>query len=403
MPTYEQANFNTHVIHLNNEYDIRRELNNIKADKKAYDILIQKMVFLHIKLEQVDTRAANMLKQYLRSIGGEAVISKEAYSFTERTTDVLLSASKETFRLLTKKLSSLPYGLGKISKELEKSLFSNYGIMNFKDMVLDFRHKTYIMGILRFDKMYKNPEFSNENMLEKVTNMVNAGVDIIDICEESINDNLKDKNEEIEKIHQLIPLIRMIKNKFPELILSINTGKFNIVKEALNAGVDIIIESVPLKYNEQILHLIAQKRCPIVMMHSNSFINQTPKPLNSISDVIRDIQSNISYAVSQGIQREKIIIEPGIGFGRRQKDNFLIIRQLSSFKYLNVPILVGLTKNSFLGEALRGKMKKTHISSITANTMAIINGANIIRVDDVEQAVTMVNIIDAIRNIDEEL
>ena len=69
-----------------------------------------------------------------------------------------------------------------------------------------------------------------------------------------------------------------------------------------------------------------------------------------------------------------------------------------SFKYLNVPILVGLTKNSFLGEALRGKMKKTHISSITANTMAIINGANIIRVDDVEQAVTMVNIIDAISN-----
>lgn len=403
MPTYEQTNFNTHVLHLNNEYEIRRELNNIKADKKAYDILIQKMVFLHIKLEQVDTRAANMLKQYLRSIGGEAVISKEAYSFTERTTDVLLSASKETFRLLTKKLSSLPYGLGKISKELEKSLFSNYGIMSFKDMVLDFRHKTYIMGILRFDKMFKNPEFTNEVMLEKVTNMVNAGVDIIDICEESISDDLKDKKEETDKIHQLVPLIRDIKSKFPELILSINTGKYNIVKEALNSGVDIIIESVPLKYNEQILHLIAQKRCPIVMMHSNSFVNQVPKPLNSISDVIRDIQSNISYAVSQGIQREKIIIEPGIGFGRRQKDNFLIIRQLSSFKYLNVPILVGLTKNSFLGEALRGKMKKTHISSITANTMAIINGANIIRVDDVEQAVTMVNIIDAIRNIDEEL
>ncbi len=403
MPTFEQANYNTHVIHLNNEFEIRKELNNIKADKKAYDILIQKMVFLHIKLEQVDTRAANMLKQYLRSIGGEAVISKEAYSFTERTTDVILSASKETFRLLTKKLNSLPYGLGKIAKELEKSLFSNYGIMSIKDKVLDFRHKTYIMGILRFDKMYKNPDYSTDDMLEKVGNMVNVGVDIIDICEENIAENIKNRDEDAEKSHQLIPLIASIKNKFPDLILSINTSKYNIAREALNAGVDILIENVPLKYNEQILHLVAQKRCPIVMMHSNSFINQIPKPLNSISDVIRDIQSNISFAVGQGIDREKIIIEPGIGFGRRPKDNFLIIRQLSSFKYLNVPILVGLTKNSFLGEALRGKMKKTHISSITANTMAIINGANIIRVDDVEQAVTMVNIIDAIRNIDEEI
>lgn len=402
MPTFEQTNYNTHVIHLNNEFEIRRELNNIKADKKAYDILIQKMVFLHIKLEQVDTRAANMLKQYLRSIGGEAVISKEAYSFTERTTDVILSASKETFRLLTKKLNSLPYGLGKISKELEKSLFSNYGIMSIKDKVLDFRHKTYIMGILRFDKMFRNPDSSSEDMLEKVGNMVNVGVDIIDICEENIAENIQNKDEEFEKTHQLIPLISAIKSKFPDLVLSINTGKFNIAKEALNAGVDILIENVPLKYNEQMLHLVAQKKCPIVMMHSNSFINHVPKPLNSISDVIRDIQSNISFAVGQGIAREKIIIEPGIGFGRRQKDNFLIIRQLSSFKYLNVPILVGLTKNSFLGEALRGKMTKTHISSITANTMAIINGANIIRVDDVEQAVTMVNIIDAIRNIDEE-
>ena len=89
--------------------------------------------------------------------------------------------------------------------------------------------------------------------------------------------------------------------------------------------------------------------------------------------------------------------------GRSRRDNLLILRQLSSFKYLNVPILVGLTKNSFIGDALSGKAKKIDISTLTANTMAIINGANIIRVDDVDQAITMTSIIDTIRNLDEEL
>lgn len=403
MSSFEQSSYNTHVLHLNNEFEIRRELNNIKADKRAYDILIQKMSFLHIKLEQVDTRAANMLKQHLRAIGGEAVISKEAYSFTERTTDVLLSASRETFKLLAKKLSTLPYGLNKISKELEKSLFSNYGIMNYRDKVLDFRHKTYIMSTLKFDKLYKTPNFTLDTMIEKIDEMIKAGVSILNICEESNMDNFKNNELDKEKIRELLPLVSAIKSKYNDLIISIETSKNIVAKESIGAGVDILVEVVPLKYNNQISHLVAQLKCPIILMHSNTFINQPPRPINSISDVIRDIQSNISFAMSQGIDKDKIIVEPGVGLGRSRRDNLLILRQLSSFKYLNVPILVGLTKNSFIGDALSGKTKKIDISTLTANTMAIINGANIIRVDDVDQAITMTSIIDTIRNLDEEL
>jgi len=398
----EQANYNIHVIHLNNEFEIRRELSNIKADKKAYDILIQKMVYLHLKLEQIDTRAANILKQHIHAMGGEAAISKEAYSFTERTTDVLLSASRETLKHLAKKIVNLPYGLSKISKELEKNLFLNHGVMKCGEKIFDFRQKTYIMGILRFNRMFQRPNFSLDLLLRKSESMVKAGVNIIDISMGKSNEIVA-KEIEKEKLSILIPLIRTLKNQFPNIILSISTSKYNIAKEALDAGVDIIVESIPLKYNEQMLQLIAKKQCPIVLTHNPSFANKTPRPLNSISDVIRDIQSNISFAIGQGIKREKVIIDPGIGFGRSTQDNFLILRQLSSFKYLNVPILVGLPRNSFLGEALRGKMRRTRISSIAANTMAIINGANIIRVYDVSQAVTMVNIIDAIRNVDSEI
>ncbi|MBN2546122.1 MAG: dihydropteroate synthase [Spirochaetes bacterium] len=394
----DQSNFNVHVLQLNNEFDIRRELYNIKTDKKVHDILIQKMIYLHVKLEQVDTRAANLLKRQMHSIGGEAVISKDAYSFTERTTDVILSASKETLGLLAKKIINLPYGLSNIAKEISKNLFSEIGIMKVAESVLDFKHKTYIMGILKFFKHYRLDNYSNENLLETVDSMQKAGVDIIDIVEEN-HFKIYDKKEEEVKLSHLIPLVRAIKNEHPKLILSLTTGNYNIAKECLEAGIDVLMVGMPLKYYEQMLYLVAKKKCPIILMHSSSMKNKAPKPLNSISDVIREIQSNISYASGLGIRKEKIIIEPGIGFGRSNEDNFLILRQLSSFQYLNVPILVGLPKKSFLGEALRGKMRKTHISTIAANTMAIINGANIIRVDDVEQAVAMVTIIDTIRHV----
>ncbi len=394
----DQTNFNVHVLQLNNEFDIRRELYNIKTDKKVHDILIQKMIYLHVKLEQVDTRAANLLKRQMHSIGGEAVISKDAYSFTERTTDVILSASKETLGLLAKKIINLPYGLSNIAKEISKNLFSEIGIMKVAESVLDFKHKTYIMGILKFFRHYRLENYSNENLLEIVDSMQKAGVDIIDIVEEN-HFKIYDKKEEEDKLSHLIPLIRAIKNEYPKLILSLTTGNYNIAKECLEAGIDVLMVGMPLKYYEQMLYLVAKRKCPIILMHSSSMKSKAPKPLNSISDVIREIQSNISYAAGLGIRKEKIIIEPGIGFGRSNEDNFLILRQLSSFQYLNVPILVGLPKKSFLGEALRGKMRKTHISTIAANTMAIINGANIIRVDDVEQAVAMVTIIDTIRHV----
>ncbi len=398
----EEMNHNAHVIHLNNEYEIKKELLNIRADKRAHDILSQKMIFLYIKLEQVDTRAANILKQNVREIGGEAVISKEAYAFTERKTDVLLSGSKETLKLLIKKISSLEYGLNKIARELETLLLSNLGIMKFGKVVFDFQRKTYIMGILKFYKFSNGLSYSQSQVMGKIESMIKSGVDIIDICEDNKLETIPLLNDDKTSILNLVNLIKTIKQEYPQIVLSIDTTKINIVRESLDAGIDIVILTMPLRHNEEMLHISAKYQCPIVLMHRNTLLQKNPKPINSISDVIRDIQSNISFASGQGVKKENIIIEPGIGFGRSNKDNYLILRQLSSFRYLNTPILVELPKRSFLGEALRGRMEKTLISTIAANTMAIINGANIIKVDDVSQASTMLNIIDSIRSIDYE-
>jgi dihydropteroate synthase len=394
----DQINYNAHVIKLDNEYEIKKELYNIKADKRAYDLLIQKMVFTHIKLEQVDTRAANIIKQEIHALGGEAAISQEAYSFTERNTDIIISGSKKCMKILSRRISAQQYGLSEISKEIEKCISSNIGVMKINDRILDFKHKTYVSGVVSYYKYSTFSSFSEKRMLKKVELMIKAGADIINVSSENFSSNGED---ELVDISSLTHFIKEIKRQFPGVLTSIDTSRLIIAKEAINSGIDIINKTAPLKFNEDLINLIAQEKCPIIMIFSPN--GSHPKPLVSISDVIKDIQSNVNYAIGKGIDKDKIIIDPGIGFGRSDKDNFLILKQLSSFKHLNLPIIVGLSKRSFLGDALRGKMKQTHISTIAANTLAIINGVNIIRVYTAEHVSMMANIIDSIMRVDDML
>ncbi|MCG8568596.1 MAG: dihydropteroate synthase [Spirochaetes bacterium] len=392
---------NAHVLNLENEFDIRKELSNIDVDKRAHPLLVQNMHFMHIKLEQIDTRAANLIKKQINKIGGEAAISKDAYSYTERTTDVIVSASKKNLLFLAKKLASQQYGLEMIAREMEKCLENKSGVMQIGTKTFDFNHHTYIMGVLDFHKHLFGSILSDKMILKKAESLIEAGADILDLCGEKLSRYNYDKIDEKEEIDKLIPLIHKIKNNFPQIILSIDTSRFQVAKESLGAGVNLINEVIPLKYNPELINLVSQYQCPVVLMY-NPTLNKNPKPLNSISDVIREIQSNVFYAAGNGIQKDKIIIDPGIGFGRSDRDNFLILKQLSSFKHLNYPILVGLSKQSFLGDALKGRMKKTQISSIAANTIAIINGASIIRLHSAEQIEVMRNINETLNKAEEK-
>lgn len=395
----DQTNYNVHILQLNNEFDIRRELSNIKTDKKVHDLLIQKMVYLYVKLEQVDTRAANLLKKHMHSIGGEAVISKDAYSFTERTTDVILSASKENLALLAKRIENLPYGLSAISKQLMKSLSSEGGLLKIGDKVLDFKHNTYIMGSIKLFKnefTFSTSSINQEIIFKNIESLQKAGVKLVELVEAK-EETIYDKAEEEKKISILLNLIKNIKTQFPELILALRTSSYLIAKECIESGVDVLNIGLPLKFYEQILHFCARYKTPICILHG-SVKEKGVKSLSSISDVIREIQSNVAFVNGLGITRDRIIVEPGIGLRRKSGDNLLILRQLSSLQYLNIPILVSLSRKSFIDDFVKDKIKKSIISSIVAHTMAIINGANIIRVANVDQAVIITNIIEIIKN-----
>ena len=204
-----------------------------------------------------------------------------------------------------------------------------------------------------------------------------------------------------EEIRRVIPVVQALRSE-SEVMISVDTRKKDVAERSLDAGADIINDISGLRHSEDLARLVAARKVPVVLMHMRGTpktMQRQPHYQNTISEILRELQPPIAAAIGAGIDPAMLIIDPGIGFGKRIQDNLRIIKELASLKSLNFPILIGLSRKSFIGEILDKPVEKRLIGTITANTLAIINGANIIRVHDVSDAVEMVKIIESVRKI----
>lgn len=382
-----RANFNARILRLDNQYDIRRELININADKMALDVLASNMEFLHVRLEQVDTRVANVIKQLVIKLGGEAAISQEAYSYTVRTTNMLISASRKNLEFLAKKLATPQYELENIGKDLERCLEEARGNFVIGNKVFDFSHTAYLSGIARY-----RVGLPEKRILEKVERYCKAGADIIEILAGYPGGILQPEPATPEETQEFAHLVYMIKKNFPNVIISTDMAKVGVAKAALDAGAEIFCDVIPIRYNLELIQFIAKHNLPMILMYAPT-LNRLPQPLGVVSDILRDIQANTNFAVSNGIAKEKIVIDPSICFGRKDKDNFLMMRQLSNFRHLKMPISIMFSRKSFLNSSVVGSMRKQQMSSIISNTLAVLNNCNIVRVESSEQISMLRNIL----------
>jgi dihydropteroate synthase len=275
--------------------------------------------------------------------------------------------------------------------------------MSWGSRTLDFTSKTYVMGILNCtpDSFYpESRAVTIKDAMKAGREMVAAGVDIIDVGGESTRPG-SDSVDLDEEVRRVIPVVQSLRGE-SDVIISVDTRKKDVAERALDAGADIINDISGLRHNEELARLVARRKVPIVLMHMRG----TPKTMqrhvlykNTISEILRELQPSVAAALGAGIDSSMIIVDPGIGFGKRIQDNLRIIKELASLKSLDFPILIGLSRKSFIGEILDKPVEERLIGTITANTLAIINGANIIRVHDVGHAVEMVKIIESVRRI----
>jgi dihydropteroate synthase len=274
----------------------------------------------------------------------------------------------------------------------------------WSNFYFDFSKKTYIMGILNVTRdsfsdggLY----FDKSEAIKRAFQMVEDGADIIDIGGESTRPGSEPITIE-EELRRTIPVIEVL-SKEVDVPISIDTYKSAVAKKALDAGASMVNDISGLRFDPEMSKVVSAYKVPVVIMH----IKGTPKDMQQnpvyealipeITDCLRDC---IRLAIESGVSEDKIIIDPGIGFGKTFNHNLEIINNLHEFTLLEKPILIGLSRKAFIGKIL-GDAPVTDRLEGTAAAVAIsiMNGANIVRVHDVKEMVKVAKVTDAIKNL----
>ena len=230
--------------------------------------------------------------------------------------------------------------------------------------------------------------------------MAEEGADIIDVGGESTRPG-SDPLEIEEELSRVIPVIKALSKEI-DIPISIDTYKSEVAQKALEAGAEMINDISALRFDPKMKEVVAEYQVPVVLMH----IKGTPKNMQEnpyyddvIKEIIEYLKESIKMATDAGVQEGNIIIDPGIGFGKRLEDNLSILKNLKKFSILNCPILVGPSRKSFIGKILDLPAEERLEGSLAALTVSIMNGANIVRVHDVKESKRVAGLVDAILNV----
>ena len=265
------------------------------------------------------------------------------------------------------------------------------------------RDRVLVMGTLNLtpDSFYDGGRYPTKAAaIERALRMVDEGADIIDIGGESSRPGARPVSV-AEELEWLIPVIERIHRR-TDILLSVDTTKGAVATEAIAAGTSIVNDISALRFDAKMAGVVAKSNAFVVLMHMKGMpetMQNGPSYNNPVEEIRAFLAERIEAAISAGIPADKIIVDPGIGFGKRLPDNLAIIRGLSRFSVLGAPILVGLSRKSFLGDILDLPAEERLEGTIAANAIAILNGADIIRVHDVKEGRRTANVVRALRDV----
>jgi dihydropteroate synthase len=254
-----------------------------------------------------------------------------------------------------------------------------------------------VMGILNCtpDSFFDGGKYKNESdILSQVEKMLLEGATFIDVGAYSSRPGAQHISEE-EELQRMLPVIHVLMKNFPEIIISIDTFRSKIAREAINAGGAMINDISGGKMDVAMFETVANLEVPYILMHMlGTPQNMQKNPV--YKDVTQELISFFADAMNQ-LKLNDVIIDVGFGFGKTKEHNFELLKNLALFKNLEVPILAGISRKSMLYKTLNISAKEALNATTSANTIALLNGANILRVHDVKEAVEAIHIVNQIR------
>ena len=377
----------------------------VDVDPYARDILLPKMKHLNILLQNIECRVANIIKQEMLSLGGDAAVARGTVACSIPATDVILMGTEKQIRAFADHIKSQPFGLKSLSVKLD-GLLANYQLTNpvlyTNKRMIELGKRTHIMGVVNVtpDSFSDGGKYlSSPAAIDRALALEAEGADIIDIGGESSRPG-SEFISAAEELKRIIPVIKGLQGKL-NVPLSVDTLKADVAEEAIAAGAEIINDISAMTFDKRMASVISQSNVAVVIMHMKGI----PKTMQEgpityadlMGDIIQYLSEQIKNSLSQGIQSQKIIVDPGVGFGKTVQDNLCIIRNLFALKVFGMPILTGVSRKSFIGSITNVGTPAERIEGTAgAVTASVLNGSHIVRVHDVGSTKKIIAIADAI-------
>ena len=260
--------------------------------------------------------------------------------------------------------------------------------INCKGKLLNF-DSPIVMGILNVtpDSFYDGGNLSNEDkIIEKANQMLSEGATILDVGGYSSKPGATEVSEK-EEINRVVPAIKSILSQFPDAILSVDTFRSSVAREAVNAGASIINDISAGDLDKSMFATVRQLQVPYCIMHiqgNPKTMQQNPNYQNVVTEVFYSLSKKVELLKELGVN--DILIDPGFGFGKTIEHNYEILNHLNHFSLMNLPILIGVSRKSMIYKVLDNTPSEALNGTTALNSFALMKGANILRVHDVKQA-----------------
>ncbi len=375
-----------HAVMVRNRQEALQLMESLGVSPEGRAAMQGKAEFRLIRLKDVECKAANIIKQEMLAVGAEAAVSRKSV-YASGVTDVLLMGTMVQHRQVLKVLHSQPFGLNNLALEVEHILSSFEAAPPVMQLPggarLNLAERTHIMGILNVtpDSFSDGGRYLEPvQALERALEMKEEGADIIDVGAVSSRpgSELADESEELRRI---MPVLEKLAGH--DLIISIDTFRGRVASEALACGAHIINDIGALQLDKDMLPVLSDSDAPVILMHNRLQKDQEKPYIDMVSDICTELKSIANMARSAGIGKERLILDPGIGFGKNPAENCLLVEKLAEFKSLGYPLLVGASRKRFIGHVLGLEVDERLEGSLAVLVLSIANGASIIRVHDV--------------------
>jgi dihydropteroate synthase len=385
------------------------ELNSLfagmKVDPYGIRIMAPKAESFLIKLAGISSITANILKQEMLSCGGDAALPRDVVTGKARKTDCVLIATLAQLTRLKEKLILQPFGLNQLSRDIAWAL-ENYALNNFKldlgGRKFNLGKRPLVMGIINLTP----DSFSADGLYGKdiaqiaavAEGMAAEGADILDLGGESSRPGARSVSIK-EELKRTIPVIKKIVRTI-SVPISIDTCKLEVARAALDSGASLVNDISGLR-NHAMAEICSKYKAGIVIMHMKGTprtMQKNPVYADLMAEIIGYLGKAIEIALDAGLKKEKIIIDPGLGFGKTLEHNLRIIKNLRELKVLGAPILVGASRKGFIGKILKVEPRERLAGTLAACVLACANGANIVRVHDVKSVAQALKVTQALLN-----